>query len=74
METGEGRRLKQKLIIPLTKNETMARQYLVELADKVEEEMMWTVGLEDEKAAKDIVAAVEQYEKASRQEKSARME
>ena len=32
------RRLKQKLIVPLTETEVMARQLLVELACKVEEE------------------------------------
>ena len=30
----------------------MARQYLIELANKVEEEMMWSVELEDKDVAK----------------------
>ena len=39
--------MKKKLIIPLTKNEMMARQFLINLANRVEEEMEWTVELED---------------------------
>ena len=33
-------RLKQKLIIPLAEKEMVARQFLVDLANRVEEEMM----------------------------------
>ena len=52
LKPGKGRvkQLKKKLIIPLTKNEMMARQFLIYLANRVEEEMEWTVELEDRDA------------------------
>ena len=67
------RRLKQKLIVPLTETEVMARQLLVELARKVEEENGWTVELEDTEACEDLLHNVEAFEKASRVEKANQM-
>ena len=51
----------------------MARQFLIDLANRVEEEMELTVELEDRETCKDLMETVEKFEKASRKEKAARM-
>ena len=45
----------------------MARQFLIDLANRVEDEMELTVELED------LMETVEKFEKASRKDKAARM-
>ena len=52
------RKLKQKLIIPLTENKMLARQILIELARTVEEEKEWTVELEDKVDCDDLLSNV----------------
>ena len=75
LEIGKGRvkQLKQKLIIPLTENKMMARQMLIDLARKGEEEMEWTVELEDREACEDLMETGNEFEKAIRREKAAQM-
>ena len=51
----------------------MAWQFLIDLANRVEEEMEWTVELEDRDTCKDLMETVEKFEKVSRKEKAARM-
>ena len=51
----------------------MARQFLIDLANRVEEEMELTVELEERETCKDLIETVEKFEKASRKEKAARM-
>ena len=50
-----------------------AMQFLIDLANKVEEEMELSVELEDRETCKDLMETVEKFEKASRKEKAARM-
>ena len=51
----------------------MAWQFLIDLANRVEEEMEWTVELEDRDTCKDLMETVEKFEKVSKKEKAARM-
>ena len=68
-----GRRMKQTIIVPLTDNELMAREYLVDLARKVEEEMTWKVELEDEEDGNNLIRVTEAFERATRKERAERM-
>ena len=51
----------------------MARQFLIDLANRVEEEMELTVELAERETCKNLMETVEKFEKASRKEKAARM-
>ena len=54
-------------------NEIMARNYLVDLARQVEEEMTWRVQLEHEVECRNLIQATEAFERTTRKEKADRM-
>ena len=56
------RKLNQRLLIPFTENEMLARQILIQLARKFEEEKEWTVELEDKDDCDDLLS--NEYERA----------
>ena len=61
--------MKQPLLLPITENEIMDREYLVDLARQVEEEMTWRVQLEDGEDCQNLVQVTEAFEKTTRTEK-----
>ena len=66
-----GKRLKQTLIVPLTVNEMMARDLVVDLAREVEEEMSWKIELEEDKDG--LIKVAESFERATRKERADRL-
>ena len=46
---------------------------MIDLAHTVEEEMEWTVEIENREACEDLMETVEKFEKASRKEKADQM-
>ena len=65
------KKLKQRLIIPMKKNEMLARQILTELAQKIQEEKEWTVELGA--GCDDMLSTVKEYERTTMIEKANRM-
>ena len=62
--------MKQLLLVPITENESLDREYLVDLGRQVEEEMVWRVQLNNREDCQDLVQSAEAFERATRNEKA----
>ena len=65
--------MKQFLLVPFTENGPMAREYLMDLERKAEEEMTWRVELDHMETCQDLLKTVEGFKKGSRKEMATRM-